>query len=729
MNLEERHQYIKSLQEEYFAAIEVQTPPGIKQQPIFDLNNKGEITFRLTKEMVADWKLGEWLDRYRQEATHAIGGVRGPQNVLYPWDVRFPINQLGVAVATIGKALALREANPGKELHKIAGGEVRYNTDHYVGLISRLQAALGIFTHQPKGIHLTTIWMTSFLIFMNDYAGGEYVTASHSVSSKTATKDLDNEGAQFSAEVSLGFVDKMAQIVEQAKIRPEGYVITLASKDNPKIIQDFDGFDLYAEHLRRVVATPANLDLIKQAATAGMRLMFETVGGCMYQNLVPLFDRLGMPPLFDWHNSEEDPFFHGVGKVWRPNLDTGKPEFFDLSCDASLPEVQVTMGYEEVLRDKPVGYTILITDPDGDRLVMAQVERAERREFLEKIGIDFLVIDQEKIIVFYHPAYTFLLIMDFHMRQLKAAGQWDKHSRIMIATTPSPRSWDEWAKACGVAVLTTPVGFKEIQQVMKKVEKQLRHQPTSEVRLTNIWGKEVSLGLDPRLVFAGEESGGMIIGPEDLVVSRGGRQALAMREKSAGEASIVAAALAARLYLQKKLLSEHLENIFNEYNIAYRSYVRSDITYYNESEPDPIKMLQARTAGELTRDRIDLYYVGLALARREGLVDVVQVQAILHEALPGLDFSNLEDILFTGDATYLKWLDMFVQIRKSKNDAKLRGYANGSEKGRCQHYLKELLNYSGEVTPLYDKLISGSYRETVYHQQDKIYYEYLNKDL
>ncbi len=729
MNLEERKQYLKSLKQEYFNAIEAQTPSAIKQQPIFDLNNKGEITFRLTKEMVEDWKLDEWLDRYRQEATHAIGGVRGPQNVLYPWDVRFPINQLGVAVATIGKVLTLRESNPGKELHKIAGGEVRYNTDHYVELISRLQAALGIITHHPKGLHLTTIWMTSFLIFMNDYDGGEYVTASHSVSSKTATKDLDNEGAQFSAETSLLFVDKMAEIVEQAKTRPEGYTITLAPKASPKIIQDFDGFGLYAEHLRRVVATEANLGLIKQAAAAGMRLMFETVGGCMYQNLVPLFDRLGIPPLFDWHNTEEDSFFHGVGKIWRPNLSTGKPEFFDLSCDASLPEVQVTMGYEEILRDKPLGYTILITDPDGDRLVIAQVERVERREFLEKVGIDFLAIDQERIIVFYHPAYTFLLIMDFHRRQLKAAGQWDKHSRLMIVTTPSPRSWDEWARACGVAVLTTPVGFKEIQQVMKKVEKQLRQKPTSEVVLTDIWGHEVELGLDPRLVFAGEESGGMIIGPEDLVVSRGGRQALAMREKSAGEASIVAAALAAHLYLQKKLLSEHLENIFNEYNISYRSYVRSDITYYNESEPDPIKMLQTRAAGELIRDQIDLYYVGLALARRDGLIDVAQARAILQEAWSDLDFSNLEDILFTGDATYLKWPDMFVQIRKSKNDAKLRGYANGSEKSRCQYYLKKLLNYSGEVTLLYDKLIPLSYRQTVYHQQDKIYYEYLNKDL
>ena len=720
--------HITELKKAYFEALEKATPEDIKQQPIFDLTQPGEITLTLTKQQVEDWKLEPWLERYRQEAAHAIGGIRGPQNVLYPWDVRFPINQLGIAVATIGKALVLRETKSGKELHKIVGGEVRFNTDHYVELISRLQAALGITVHQPKGIHLTTIWMTSFLIFMNDYDGGEYVTASHSVSSKTATKDLDNEGAQFLADISLAFVDKMTEIVKLAKTRPEGYTITLAPKSDPKIIRDFDGFDMYAQHLKKVVATEANLDLIKQATKAGMRLMFETVGGCMYQNLVPLFERLDIPPLFDWHNTKEDPFFHGIGKIWRSNPLTHKEDFFDLSCDASLPEVQATMGYEKFLQNKQLGYTILITDPDGDRLVIGQVESLGRRSFFDEVGIDYLIIDKERLVAIYHPAYTFLLIMDFHMRQLKRAGLWENHPRVLIKTTPSPRSWDEWAKACGITVLSTPVGFKEIQMVMKKIEKQVRQKPNNDVVLTDIWGHEVNIGKDPRLVFAGEESGGMIIGPEDMVTSIGGRKALAMREKSAGEASIVTTALASHLYLKNKLLSEHLEDIFREYNITYRSYVRLDITYYNESEPDPVKLIQERTGGEIKRDKIDLYYIGLALARRENLVDIVQVRNILREALPSLDFSELQDIAFTGDATYLRWHDMFVQIRKSKNDAKLRGYANGINKERCEKYLKTMANYAGDITPLYDELIPLSYRSIVYNKQDSLYLEYFNKD-
>ncbi len=51
------------------------------------------------------------------------------------------------------------------------------------------------------------------------------------------------------------------------------------------------------------------------------------------------------------------------------------------------------------------------------------------------------------------------------------------------------------------------------------------------------------MGVQPRLVFAGEESGGMITGPEELFETKGGRIAISMREKSAGEATVVIAAM------------------------------------------------------------------------------------------------------------------------------------------------------------------------------------------
>lgn len=728
MDLETRRRYVESLRREFMRSTEEHTPEDVKKHPILDLGHSGEMIFRLTKEVIAQHRLDAWLENYRREASHSTGGIRGPQNILYYWDTRFPLNQLGVMLATVAKALVLKEHYPGKELHKIVSGEVRYHTDQYIELIARLEAAQGIIAHLPK-IRRTPIWMASFLIFMHDYDGGEYVTSSHAVSSKIATKDLENEGGQFLPEMSFAFVEKIAQILRDAKASPNGYEIRLAARDDPRIRRDFDGFDLYADYLRKGVASPMNLGLIRKAAASGLRLMFDTVGGCMYQNMPALFERLGIPDLFDWHNSEEDPFFHGVGKTRRANPVTKQEEFFDLSCDVSLPEVVRTMGYDLFLKGKERGYPVLITDPDGDRLIAGQVEDASHSDFLKEMGAICVRIDEEKILAIYHPAFTFLLLMDFHMRQLKAAGKWSDHPRFIVTTAPSPRSWDEWADANNIHTVHTPVGIKEIAAIMKKVERQLHDAPAKEIVVEDVFGRRVNLGKNPRLVFGGEESGGMIMGPEEMIKSRGGRQALAMRDKSAGEASVIALALLAHLYLEKKTLSQHVQDVFNEYGIAYRHYARADITYYNESEPDPLKMNQAKIEGEVLRDRIDLFYLGLALGLREKIITMDQARSILSEAMPTLEFRDLENVFFVGDASYFAFQKMFIEIRKSGTDAKLRGYANGDDKARCSKYLDAMVYYSGNLTPLYRKYIPEDFRVMLYDQQKKLYQEYLYKGL
>lgn len=729
MTKTERDHYLAQLKAEYHASIERLTPEGIKGKPLFDIANPDGFSFTLTKELVESLQLERWLKDYRHEASHSTGGIRGPQNILYPWDTRFPINQMGIALATVAKALVLQELFPGKSLHKVVAGEVRYNTDSYIELISRLEAALGITVHQPQGIHLTTIWMASFIIFMNDYAGGEYVSSSHAVSSKTATKDLDDQGSQFLPEMSLAFVKKIEDMVERAKQDPNGYTITVAARKDSCIVQDFNGFADYAAYLRTSVATEANLKLMHRAAQSGFRAMFDTVGGCMFQNMVPLFKELGMPEVFEWHNSTEDAFFHGVGKTRKLNPVTRRDEFFDLSCDVSLPEVARTLGYEYLLQDKPIGYSILMVDPDGDRLVVGQVDEARKSAELASLGIDVIPLDSERIIVIYHPAFTFLLLMDFHVRQLKAAGLWQRCARFNVTTTPSPRSWDEWARAQGMAVVNTPVGIKEIAAVLKKVEKQLFSNPAKEVKVQDIWGNTVNLGKDPRLVFGGEESGGMIMGPEEVLTSRGGRKALAMREKSAGEALVIATALLSHLHLEKVLLSDYLKRIYNEYNIQHRCYYRTDITYYNESEPDPEAMRTAKAEGEIKRDAIDLFYLGLAMSLRDSRLKLAQVQELLHEAMPDLDFTDLQNVRFTGDASYLEFKDMFVQIRKSGTDAKLRGYANGSDPVRCRTYLNQLANYPGEKTARYNECVPIDYQATLYDLQAKLYSDYLHGGL
>jgi len=720
-----RQKNIEALKREFLRSVEYFTPAAVKAQPFFDLDNPKEFTFALTKEVIEQYKLRDWLANYEKEAKVSTGGIRGPQNVLYPWDTRFPLNQMGVALATLGKALVLLDQIKDRPIHKLVSGEVRYNTKSYVEIIARIQAALGINVHLPYGRETTTIWMASYIIFTNDYDGGEYVTSSHAVSSKIATKDLDDQGGQFLPEMSLAFIAKIKEIFAAAENNPAGYAIKFAQRDDPKIKEDFDGFDLYAEYLRKGVATNQSLDLIKTAQQQGMKIIFDTIGGCMYRNFPPVLDRLGMGEAFVWRHQAEDPFFHGVGKIWRENPASGKKEYFDCSCDSSLPEVVATMGYEIDLKDKPIGQVVLMTDPDGDRLVIGQVDAVSKISQLQDLGIGYIPIDQEKIYVYYHPAYTFLLVMDFYVKQLKVAGLWENHSRVMITTAPSPRFWDEWADNQGVKFVATPVGFKDIQTVMKKIEKQIAADPKKTVEITDIFNRRVNLGLDPRLVGAVEESGSMIISPEEMVASRGGRKAISMREKSAGEASISTAALAAQLYLKKITISDYLVEILRENNIKNKYYFRQDIVYYNESEGDPEKMKAAKAAGEIRRDLTDRFYLGLALSLREGRIGLDQAQAVLAEVFPDLDFSDLSGIFFVGESTHLKFASKFVQIRRSGTDAKMRGYSCGADQGQAQLYLERLLNYDGALTASYKKIIPDDYYQNLYALVEKYYREYL----
>lgn len=718
-----REEEIKALKEEYYRLIEKFTPEGIKKAPIFDLSNPNEIKLKLTKELVLNLNLEEWLLNYEKEAKISIAGIRGPQNIFYPWDTRFPLNQIGVALATLGKALTLKK----EEMHKIAAGEVRYNTKEYVDIISRIQAALGIYTHLPFNRQTVPVWMVSYLIFLLDYDGGEFVTSSHAVSSKIATKDLDSQGSQFLPEMSLKFVSKIKEIIEKAK---EGeYIITLAPQNSEYIKEDFNGCDLYVDYLRRNVAKDANLDLINQAKENGFRIMYDTVGGCMYKTMAPILEKLEISDVFDWRNSEEDPFFHGIGKIWRDNPKTGKKEFFDLSCDFCLIDVVKSANLPPDLKDKPAGYVVLITDPDGDRLVIGQVEPRDRVKTVEELGMDYIDINDEKIFTVYHPTYSFLLIMDYYMKQLKQEGVWQNHPRFIITTAPSSKCWNEWAENNGIKVITTPVGMKEIAIVVKKTEKQILDD--KEVVLEDIFGNKINLGKDPRMVFGGEESGGMITGLEEFIESKKNkRKAMAMREKSAGEASVIATALAAYLFQNKKLISDYIKEIFEKNNIKSAYYARKDIVYYNESEPDPDKLKKEKAEGEIRRDKTDSFYLSMALALREKKITIEQIREILKEIAPRLDFQRLMDVKFTGDAAYFEFDNsLFVQVRRSGTDAKMRGFSGGPDKKECILYLNSLVDYSGERTDLYKKTMPEEFQGDVYPLSQKIYWEYLHKDL
>lgn len=731
------------LEKELFKNVYDKTPDYIKNLNLFDFNNENEFTFILkraylypqSKENPEGLGLIEWFVNYKREAQVSTAGIRGPQNILFPQDTRFPINLVGIILATLAKALVARNKYEGKEILKLVGSEVRYNSDLYLDAIARIQAAQGIKTLTSKDRKTIPIWLASFLAFKLDLVGGEYITSSHGISVKTATKDLNSQGSQYLPEESLEFVDMIQEIFEIAD--EEGfYEITVAAKNNPLIDEEImtklnDGIDLYVDYLKSGVAQ--NLESVKKMKS---KLFVECVGGCAYRTLSRVLEKLGIQDKYIWNNTEEDPFFHSIGKY-----DTdpkGNKCFYDYSVDATVlakrpngekffPVIE-SLHYDKVLADCPLGTIVLITDPDHDRLTVCQIEAIGNEPMLEDYGVSFIKLDESRILTVYSANQAFLMLMNYRVKQLKAQGKFKNHPRFMIKTTASALSWDEWAKAHGIKVVNVPVGFKEIANIMKKVELQLKNNPDKEVVVDDVFGNSINLGVQPRLIFGGEESGGMIMGSEDLIESLAGRKAIAMREKSATEAIIVASALAAKLEEDNKTLSEYLVEIFDENNIIAKYDVREDIAYYNESEPDIEKLKKAKFAGETLRTRNDLFYLSLAIAIREGIADINAVKKVLNSAFAELNFDNLKSVKFVGDGTYLEFTDKYVEIRPSGTDAKTKAYAGGEDLEMIEKYSRVLGNYSGERTELHRELISDEFYESAKDKALEYYLKFVEKD-
>lgn len=734
------------LENELFKSVYEKTPDYIKNLNLMDFSQDGEFTFTLKKEHLKPYdkdknpeglNLEEWFANYAKEAKVSTAGIRGPQNILYPQDTRFPINLVGIVLATLAKALVANEKYKGKQIVKVAGREVRYNSDLFLDAIARIQAAQGIRTLVPEGKKTIPIWLASFLAFKLDLLGGEYITSSHGISVKNATKDLNSQGSQYLPEESMEFVNKIQEIFDETK-KNGSYEIKIAAKDNPLIDEKVlakidDGVDLYVDYLKSGVAQKINLDLIKEIKD---KIVIESVGGSAYRTLSRVLKKLDISDKFTWFDTEEDPFFHSIGKYnHTPN---GEKAFYDYSVDATVvakrkngekffPVIE-TMHYEERLTKLPVGTAVLITDPDHDRLTVAQTEYACTIPELEKAGIDYVKLNDELILTVFTANQAFLMLMDFWAKQLKSQNLWNKHPRFIIKTTASAISWDEWAKKQGVKVVNVPVGFKEIANIMKKVELKLKKAQTAEVIIDDVLGNPVNLGINPRLLFAGEESGGMIMGTEELIKSQNGRFAIAMREKSATEAIIVASALIAKLQKEQVSLSEYLVQIFEENEIIGRFDTRVDIAYYNESEPDINKLKEEKVLGEAKRTKNDLFYLSMAMGVKEGKMTLDDVKEVLNDAFKSLIFDNLVSIKFVGDGTYLEFSDKYIEIRPSGTDAKTKAYGGGSNKAVLETYANIMGNYSGERTELHKKFINDKFYNSTKDEAMKYYLEFVDKD-
>lgn len=721
---------MNNLEEMLKKGVEANTPDDIKKDRVFDYLNKNEFQFKLTRELVQKLNLKSWFENYKKEALVSTAGIRGPQNILYPHDTRFPINTVGITLATLAKALVLKEKYPNLELVKLAGSEVRYNSKIYLDLIARIQAKQGIKTLTPKNRETIPIWLASFLAFKLDLVGAEYITSSHGISVKNATKDLNNQGSQFLPDESMEFVNKMEEILNIVEKEGE-YTISFAASDDSLIDESAmvrlnNGIDLYVEYLKTTVATKNTLDKIKNF---DKKIIIDAVGGASYRTLSKILDKLEISKTFDWLNIEEDPFFHGIGK------DIKNGAFYDWSLDITVTSknekgetyfpVINSLHYETKLKDYPIGTVSLITDPDHDRLSVVQIEDIKNVDEVKKIGVDYTILDENRILCIFSANQAFLMIVDYIKDELKQTGKFNDYERFMVKTTASSKSWDEWAKFNNIKVINTPVGFKEIANVVKKVEFQIENK-VQDIVVEDIFNNKIHLGSSPRMIFGGEESGGMIIGSNDEIKSLNNRMALSMREKSATEAIIAASGLISTLDIP---LYKHLENVYKNNNIIAKFDVRDDIAYYNESEPDINKLKIAKTEGEKLRTKNDIFYLALAIGLYENKITLDNIKEILSSTFETLDFSNLLGVYFVGDGTYFNFDDKFIEIRPSGTDAKTKAYAGGKNKEVLAQYSKLMGNYSGDLNETYLKYLTKEYVQQSKEISYSIYSKYANKDI
>lgn len=736
------------LENELFKSVYDKTPDYVKNLKLMDFSQDGEFSFVLKREHLAPYdkdtnpeglNLEDWFANYAKEAKVSTAGIRGPQNILFPQDTRFPINLVGIVLATLAKALVAKEKYADKRIIKVAGCEVRYNSQLFLDAIARIQAANGIETLVPVGKKTIPIWLASFLAFKLDLLGGEYITSSHGISVKNATKDLNSQGSQYLPEESMEFVDKIQKIFDEVN-KNGSYEIRISSKDNPLINESVmksidDGVDLYVEYLKSGVAKDVNLSLIKNFKS---KIVIENVGGSAYRTLSRVLKKLDIEDKFVWFNTEEDPFFHSIGKY--DVTPKGEKAFYDYSVDATVlakkadgtkffPVID-TLHYDEKLKQYPIGTVVLITDPDHDRLTITQTESSDRIPELKSLGIDYIDFGDGRVLTVFTANQAFLMLMDFWAKQLKVQGLWENHPRFMIKTTASALSWDEWAKNNGVKVVNVPVGFKEIANIMKKVELKLKNKPNDNVVVDDVFGNSIDLGVNPRLLFGGEESGGMIMGTEELIKSQHGRCAVAMREKSATEAIVVASALVSKLEESGIYLSQYLKEVFSDNNIIGKFDTRVDIAYYNESEPDINKLKEAKITGEALRTKNDMFYLSMAIAKRQELISLNDIKAVLNDNFnkDGLSFDNLKSIKFVGDGTYLEFDDKYIEIRPSGTDAKTKAYGGGLDKSEIEKYATVLGNYSGDRTGKHIELIPEKAYENCKQDAMDYYLAFVDKD-
>ncbi|MGM9999283.1 MAG: hypothetical protein ACI38Q_07865 [Candidatus Bruticola sp.] len=746
---------------------------NISDHPPFQIDSPQASQFCITPEIAKAINLREQVDAFAKEAQVSTAGVRENQNVLCPWDHRYRINEYMLAMMAeslsnivpqlhrdhiaslpvrtpeevkahlgpegvktienifgmpLAEAMEFVRHNP----IRIVGGETRSNTSRFVSLVSRIYAARGFhvfLTEDMQNKDTSTIFMWSFLTYMLGLSGGDYYTSSHGAPQKQSDKILGPDGSQYLPPEYSKIVEQMYKILEECETK--GYTIKLAAADDPLLHHNLTYklmCSLYADYLRKGPASPAALQTVKEAIGQGMRLKLDFFGGAGYKTIAPVLEDLGIDGAFEggYIRTEEDPFFHNIGFRVAAKKGSEEYEVVHDSVDASMPIVVKSANYGTILKDAPIGQIIFNVDPDSDRFVAGQIVPSSEEPKLQADGISSIKITDDKLFALFSPNQFFLMLAESDRASMEDDYSWNEYSSFDIHTYVSALSWDEWAEKHHIPIVRTPVGFKEIAAIERKVEKAMEENPGQVVSVQDELGREIVIGSKPKVHHAGEESGGKIGGPRQPIYNILGQKIIAMREKSSGEACISAVVMVSKLYLKYKetgniadmFLHNHLAKLFTRDSIVNKMEFRGDKIHYNEAIFDPEELAKAKAAGIAEKDRFNNYFRRLAMAMHDPsltnngqVLSLEQVKEVLTEAIPGMaeEWQALERIDVWSDGLQLWFKGAKVRdicLRPSGTDAKSKVYFDGTDKAYMENLFRTYFrDFPAVATPRYKELL------------------------